>query len=139
MARCTYAAPIATIRLTIEIRLRFLATTARPEISWRDLRPGAPLPKPASLRPQQQSVEKPAEKSNPKKERENPVSPVAFLRYDQSVTKPNRIGGDFAGNGNHKGNCGGETQSYEDNVIDILLENLARQWRGERALVNGVV
>ena len=33
----------------------------------------------------------------------------------------------------------GETQSYEDNVIDILLENLARQWRGEHALVNGVV
>ena len=33
----------------------------------------------------------------------------------------------------------GETQAYEDNVIDILLENLERQWRGEQELVNGVV
>jgi phosphoglycerate dehydrogenase-like enzyme len=33
----------------------------------------------------------------------------------------------------------GETQRYEDAVIDILLENLDRQWRGEASLVNGVV
>jgi D-2-hydroxyacid dehydrogenase (NADP+) len=33
----------------------------------------------------------------------------------------------------------GETQKYEDNVIDLLLENLERQWRGETALKNGVV
>jgi phosphoglycerate dehydrogenase-like enzyme len=33
----------------------------------------------------------------------------------------------------------GETQRYEDAVIDILLENLERLWRGERALVNDVV
>jgi D-2-hydroxyacid dehydrogenase (NADP+) len=33
----------------------------------------------------------------------------------------------------------GETQRYEDNVIDILLENLGRLWRGETALRNGVV
>lgn len=33
----------------------------------------------------------------------------------------------------------GETQSYEDNVIDILLDNLERIWRGETALRNGVV
>jgi phosphoglycerate dehydrogenase-like enzyme len=32
----------------------------------------------------------------------------------------------------------GETQSYEDGVIDILTENLNRLWRGE-ALVNQVV
>jgi D-2-hydroxyacid dehydrogenase (NADP+) len=32
----------------------------------------------------------------------------------------------------------GETQKYEDNVIDLLLENLERQWRGE-ALKNGFV
>lgn len=32
----------------------------------------------------------------------------------------------------------GETQAYEDNVIDILLENLARQWRGEAGLRNDV-
>jgi phosphoglycerate dehydrogenase-like enzyme len=32
----------------------------------------------------------------------------------------------------------GETQSYEDGVIDILLENLDRLWRGE-ALVNQIV
>lgn len=30
----------------------------------------------------------------------------------------------------------GETRKYEDNVLDILLENLARLWRGETALVN---
>lgn len=33
----------------------------------------------------------------------------------------------------------GETRAYEDNVIDILLENLARLQRGEAALVNQVV
>ena len=33
----------------------------------------------------------------------------------------------------------GETRSYEDNVIDILLDNLERLWRRERALVNGVI
>ena len=30
----------------------------------------------------------------------------------------------------------GETRKYEDNVLDILLENLARLWRGESELVN---
>jgi len=33
----------------------------------------------------------------------------------------------------------GETQAYEDNVIDILLDNLARLDRGETALRNGIV
>ena len=33
----------------------------------------------------------------------------------------------------------GETRRYEDNVIDILMENLSRQWRGEVALLNQVV
>jgi D-2-hydroxyacid dehydrogenase (NADP+) len=33
----------------------------------------------------------------------------------------------------------GETRRYEDNVIDLLLENLNRLWRGENALKNGVV
>ncbi len=33
----------------------------------------------------------------------------------------------------------GETQRYEDNVIDILLENLDRQWRGDTALRNQIV
>ena len=33
----------------------------------------------------------------------------------------------------------GETRRYEDNVIDILLENLDRLWRGETTLRNGVV
>jgi D-2-hydroxyacid dehydrogenase (NADP+) len=33
----------------------------------------------------------------------------------------------------------GETQRYEDGVIDLLLENLARLWRGETTLVNQVV
>ena len=33
----------------------------------------------------------------------------------------------------------GETRRYEDNVIDLLLENLARQWAGEQALKNGIV
>ncbi len=34
---------------------------------------------------------------------------------------------------------GGETCKYEDNVIDILLENLERLWRGETALLNQVL
>jgi phosphoglycerate dehydrogenase-like enzyme len=33
----------------------------------------------------------------------------------------------------------GETQAYEDRVIDLLLANLDRLWRGEAALVNQVV
>lgn len=33
----------------------------------------------------------------------------------------------------------GETRRYEDNVLDILMENLARLWRGEAALRNPVV
>lgn len=33
----------------------------------------------------------------------------------------------------------GETQRYEDAVIDILLDNLERLWRGETALTNQIV
>ena len=33
----------------------------------------------------------------------------------------------------------GETRRYEDNVLDILLDNLDRLWRGEAALRNQVV
>ena len=33
----------------------------------------------------------------------------------------------------------GETRRYEDNVLDVLLENLDRLWRGETALKNQVV
>ena len=33
----------------------------------------------------------------------------------------------------------GETRRYEDNVIDLLLENLGRLWRGEATLKNQVV
>ncbi len=33
----------------------------------------------------------------------------------------------------------GETQQYEDNVIDLLLENLQRLWRGDSGLKNGIV
>ena len=33
----------------------------------------------------------------------------------------------------------GETRRYEDNVIDLLLENLERLWRGESALRNQIV
>jgi phosphoglycerate dehydrogenase-like enzyme len=34
---------------------------------------------------------------------------------------------------------GGETRRYEDNVLDLMEENLARLARGEAALANGVV
>lgn len=33
----------------------------------------------------------------------------------------------------------GETRAYEDNVIDILIENLERLWKGDQVLVNQVV
>src|SRR5690348_4568340 len=33
----------------------------------------------------------------------------------------------------------GETRAYEDNVIDILIENLGRLWKGEAALRNQVL
>ena len=33
---------------------------------------------------------------------------------------------------------GGETRKYEDNVIDILLDNLDRLWRGEDTLRNQI-
>jgi phosphoglycerate dehydrogenase-like enzyme len=34
---------------------------------------------------------------------------------------------------------GGETHKYEDNVLDMMMENLNRQWRGETALFNQIV
>ena len=34
---------------------------------------------------------------------------------------------------------GGETRKYEDNVLDILMDNLGRLWRSETALRNQVV
>jgi phosphoglycerate dehydrogenase-like enzyme len=33
----------------------------------------------------------------------------------------------------------GETQRYEDGVIDLLVENLDRLWRGETTLKNQIV
>jgi phosphoglycerate dehydrogenase-like enzyme len=33
----------------------------------------------------------------------------------------------------------GETRAYEDNVVDLLLDNLDRLWRGETTLRNQVV
>jgi D-2-hydroxyacid dehydrogenase (NADP+) len=33
----------------------------------------------------------------------------------------------------------GETRRYEENVVDLLLENLDRLWRGETELRNGIV
>ena len=33
----------------------------------------------------------------------------------------------------------GETTRYEENVVDVLLENLDRLWRGQTELRNGVV
>lgn len=33
----------------------------------------------------------------------------------------------------------GETRAYEDNVLDILMDNLARLWRGEQMLRNQVI
>jgi D-2-hydroxyacid dehydrogenase (NADP+) len=34
---------------------------------------------------------------------------------------------------------GGETRSYERNVVEILLENLTRLWNGETQLRNQIV
>jgi D-2-hydroxyacid dehydrogenase (NADP+) len=33
----------------------------------------------------------------------------------------------------------GETRKYEDNVLDILVDNLNRLWRGELSLRNEIV
>jgi phosphoglycerate dehydrogenase-like enzyme len=33
----------------------------------------------------------------------------------------------------------GETQMYEENVVDILLDNLDRLWRGETELYNQIL
>jgi phosphoglycerate dehydrogenase-like enzyme len=33
----------------------------------------------------------------------------------------------------------GETRQYEDNVLDIMMDNLERLWRGETALRNQIV
>lgn len=33
----------------------------------------------------------------------------------------------------------GETHSYEDNVLDMMMENIERLWRGEQALFNQIV
>jgi phosphoglycerate dehydrogenase-like enzyme len=34
---------------------------------------------------------------------------------------------------------GGETRSYETNILDLMMENLERLWRGETVLKNQVV
>ena len=34
---------------------------------------------------------------------------------------------------------GGETRRYEENLLNILMENLERLWQGEVGLVNQVV
>ena len=34
---------------------------------------------------------------------------------------------------------GGEMRSYEDNVVEVLMENLGRLWRSDAALRNQVV
>jgi len=39
----------------------------------------------------------------------------------------------------HAPHTAGETRKYEANVIEILMENLHRLWRGETVLRNGVV
>jgi phosphoglycerate dehydrogenase-like enzyme len=33
----------------------------------------------------------------------------------------------------------GETRAYEDNVLDILMENLERLWKGNQVLRNQVL
>jgi phosphoglycerate dehydrogenase-like enzyme len=33
----------------------------------------------------------------------------------------------------------GETHSYEDNVLDMMMENIERLWRGETGLFNQIV
>jgi phosphoglycerate dehydrogenase-like enzyme len=33
----------------------------------------------------------------------------------------------------------GETRKYEDNVIDILIENMDRLWTGNKELVNQIL
>ena len=33
----------------------------------------------------------------------------------------------------------GETHSYEDNVLDMMMENIERLWRGEAGLFNQIV
>jgi phosphoglycerate dehydrogenase-like enzyme len=33
----------------------------------------------------------------------------------------------------------GETRKYEDNVIDILIENIDRLWTGNKKLVNQIL
>jgi phosphoglycerate dehydrogenase-like enzyme len=33
----------------------------------------------------------------------------------------------------------GETRKYEDNVIDILIENIDRLWAGNKELVNQIL
>jgi phosphoglycerate dehydrogenase-like enzyme len=38
-----------------------------------------------------------------------------------------------------KPHTAGETRRYEDNVIDLLLENFDRLWRGDTALKHQVV
>lgn len=35
--------------------------------------------------------------------------------------------------------AGGETRAYEDRIVDLLLENIERLWRGEKDLANQIV
>ena len=56
---------------------------------------------------------------------EDPLSPDnPFWEYDNVIITPHTAG---------------ETQAYEDNLIDILLENISRLERGENELLNGII
>jgi D-2-hydroxyacid dehydrogenase (NADP+) len=56
---------------------------------------------------------------------EEPLAPTSPLwAFDNALITPHTAG---------------ETRRYEDNVIDLLLENLDRQWRGETELKNQVI
>ena len=56
---------------------------------------------------------------------EEPLSPDSPLwDFDNALITPHTAG---------------ETRQYEDNVVDILIENIRRLQRGEDALVNGIV
>ena len=56
---------------------------------------------------------------------EDPLPPSSpFWDLDNVMTTPH---------------TGGETRMYEENVVDIILENLDRLWRGQEDLRNQVV
>jgi phosphoglycerate dehydrogenase-like enzyme len=66
---------------------------------------------------------------------------IAVAAIDVTVEEPLPVSSPLWGFGNVliTPHTAGETRKYEDNVLDILVDNSNRLWRGELSLRNQIV